>query len=127
MVDGNLLLITPIPYLILSILTLLLYKALLASLLGIIGSVDGRGIVLNLTKLFSIYTKIRESLGNIVVKDIKGTLLLRPRLLKLKVSNGNLLRIRKAYLNVTAALSIYVLIIRTKGIGSNAVYLIISL
>ena len=93
MVDSNLLLITPIPYLILSVLTLLLYKALLASLLGIIGSVDGRGIVLNLTKLFSI--SARKSLGNIVVKDIKGLSLLRPRLLKLKVSNRNLLRIEK--------------------------------
>ena len=95
MVDGNLLLITPIPYLILSILTLLLYKALLASLLEIIGSIDGRGIVLNLTKLFNIYTRIRKSPGNIVVKDIKETLLLRPRPLKLKVSNGNLLRIER--------------------------------
>src|ERR1700723_3196802 len=94
-VDGNLLLITPIPNPILSVLTLLLYKALLASLLGIMGSVDGHGIVLNLTKLFSICARIRESLGNVVVKDIKGTLLLRPRLLKLKVSNGNLLRIEK--------------------------------
>src|SRR3984885_7258707 len=94
-VDGNLLLITPIPYLILSVLTLLLYKVLLASLLGIMGSVDSRGIVLNLTKLFSIYTGIRESLGNIVVKNIKGTSPLRPRLLKLKVSNRNLLRIEK--------------------------------
>src|SRR3984957_7548151 len=93
MVDGNLLLITPIPNSILSILTLLLYKALLASLLGIIGSVDGYSIVLNLTKLFSI--SARESLGDIVVKDIKGLSLLRPRLLKLKVSNGNLLRIEK--------------------------------
>ena len=95
MVDNNLLLITPIPNPILSILTLLLYKALLASLLGIIGSVNGYSIVLNLTKLFSIYAKIRESLGDVVVKDIKGTLLLRPRLLKLKVSNRNLLRIEK--------------------------------
>src|SRR3984885_6686622 len=95
MVDGNLLLITPIPYFILSILTLLLYKVLLASLLRIIGSIDGHGIVLNLTKLFSICAKIRESLGNVVVKDIKGTLLLRPRLLKLKVSNRNLLKIEK--------------------------------
>ena len=59
------------------------------------GSVDSRGIVLNLTKLFSIYTRIRESLGNIVVKNIKGTSLLRPRLLKLKVSNRNLLKIEK--------------------------------
>ena len=95
MVDGNLLLITPIPYLILSILTLLLYKALLASLLGIMGSIDGYSIVLNLTKLFSICARIRESLGNVVVKNIKGMLLLRPRLLKLKVSNRNLLRIEK--------------------------------
>src|SRR6202021_2918944 len=95
-VDGNLLLITPISYLILSILTLLLYKALLASLLKIIGSVNSCGIVLNLTKLFSIYARIRESLGNIVVKNIKGILLLRPRLLKLKVNNENLLRIKKA-------------------------------
>src|ERR1700723_2098516 len=92
-VDGNLLFITPIPNPILSILTLLLYKALLAGLLRIIGSIDGRGIVLNLTKLFSIGA--RESLGNIVVKDIKGLSLLRPRLLKLKVSNRNLLRIEK--------------------------------
>src|ERR1700722_19871067 len=95
MVDSNLLLITPIPYLILSILILLLHKALLASLLGIIGSINGRSIVLNLTKLFSIYARIRESLGNVVVKNIKGTLLFRPRLLKLKVSNRNLLRIEK--------------------------------
>ena len=68
---------------------------MLASLLGIIGSVNSYNIVLNLTKLFNIYTKIRESLGNIVVKDIKGMSLLRPRLLKIKVSNRNLLRIKK--------------------------------
>ena len=95
MVDGNLFFTTPILYSILNILTLLLYKALLANLLGIIGSVNGYGIVLNLTKLFSIYARIRESLGDIVVKNIKGTSPLRPRLLKLKVSNGNLLRIEK--------------------------------
>ena len=64
-------------------------------MLGIIGSVDGYSIVLNLIKLFSICARIRKSLGNIVVKNIKGTSLLRPRLLKLKVSNGNLLRIEK--------------------------------
>src|ERR1700722_10378271 len=92
-VDSNLLLITPIFNPILNILILLLYNALLTSLLGIIGSINSRGIVLNLTKLFSIGA--RESLGNVVVKDIKGLLLLRPRLLKLKVSNGNLLRIKK--------------------------------
>jgi len=94
-VDSNLLLITPIPYPILSVPTLLLHKALLASLLGIIGSIDGRGIVLNSTKLFSVYAGIRKSPGDIVVKDIKETSPLRPRLLKLKVNNGNLLRIEK--------------------------------
>src|SRR6202034_1870034 len=98
LVDGNLLLITPIPNPILSILTLLLYKALLASLLGIMGSIDGHGIVLNLIKLFSICARIRESLGDVVVKNIKGTSLLRPRLLKLKVSNRNLSRIEKLIL-----------------------------
>ena len=59
------------------------------------GSVDSYNIVLNLTKSFSISTGIRESLGNIVVKDIKGLLLFRSRLLKLKISNGNLLKIKK--------------------------------
>ena len=59
------------------------------------GSINGRSIVLNLTKLFSIYARIRESPSNVVVKDIKGTSPLRPRLLKLKNSNGNLLRIEK--------------------------------
>jgi len=64
-------------------------------LLGIIGGVNGYGIVLNSTQTFSISARIRESLGNIVVKDIKELSLLRPRLLKPKVSNGNLLRIGK--------------------------------
>ena len=43
--------------------------------------------------MFSINTKIRESLGNVIIKNIKGLSPLRPRLLKPKVSNGNLLRI----------------------------------
>jgi len=94
-VDSNLLFITPIFYPILSVLTLLSHKALLAGLLGIMGSIDSHSIVLNLTKSFSVYTGIRKSPGDIVVKDIKGTSLFRPRLLKLKVSNGNLLRIEK--------------------------------
>ena len=55
---------------------------LLASLLGIIGGIDSYSIILNLTQLFSISTRIRERLGNIVVKDIKGMPLLRPRLLE---------------------------------------------
>ena len=70
-------------YPILSILTLLAHQALLASLLGIIGNVNSYNIVLNLTQLFSISAGIRECLSNIVIKDIKGTLLLRLRLLKL--------------------------------------------
>ena len=68
---------------------------LLASLLKVIGSIDSCSIILNLIKLFSISAKIKESLDDIVVKDIKGMSLLRPRLLKLKISNRNLLRIGK--------------------------------
>ena len=68
---------------------------LLASLLKVIGSINSYSIVLNSTKLFSINTGIKESLGNIIVKDIKGLLLFKPRLLKLKVSNRNLLKIEK--------------------------------
>jgi len=60
-----------------------------------VGGVDSYSIVLNLTKMFSISARIRQSPGNIVVKDIKGLSPLRPRLLKLKVSNRNLLRIEK--------------------------------
>ena len=47
------------------------------------GNIDSYNIVLNLTQLFSISIRIRECPGNIVVKDIKGTPLFRPRLLKL--------------------------------------------
>ena len=68
---------------------------LLAGLLRVIDSVDSYSIVLNLIKLFSISAGIKKSLGDIVVKDIKKLSLLRPRLLKLKVSNKNLLRIKK--------------------------------
>ena len=45
--------------------------------------------------MFSISTRIRERPGDIIVKDVKGTLLLGPRLLKPKVSNRSLLRIEK--------------------------------
>ena len=67
-------------------------------MLGVIGSIDSYSIVSNSTKPFSISTRIRESLGDIVVKDIKELSLLRPRLLKLKISNRNLLRIKKLIL-----------------------------
>jgi len=49
-------------------------------LLGIIGGINGYSIVSNLTQIFSVSARIRESLGDVVVKDIKGLLLLRPRL-----------------------------------------------
>ena len=67
-------------------------------MLGVIGSVNSCSIVLNLTKSFSISTRMRESLGDIIVKDIKKLLLFRPRLLKLKVRNKNLLKIEKLIL-----------------------------
>ena len=57
---------------------------LLVSLLRVIGGINSCGIILNLTQSLRISARVRESLGDIVVKDIKGTLLLRPRLLKLK-------------------------------------------
>ena len=58
------------------------------------GGIDSCNIILNLTQLFRISTRVRESLGNIVVKDIKGTPLLRPRLLKsLKAYNRKLSKI----------------------------------
>ena len=49
MVYSNFFFIIPIFYSIFSILTLLLHQALLASLLGIIGSINGYNIILNLT------------------------------------------------------------------------------
>jgi hypothetical protein len=60
-----------------------------------------------LAKSFSIYAGIRESPGNVVVKDIKGTSPLRPRLLKLKVSNKNLLRIKKLTLTLLLLVRMY--------------------
>ena len=59
---------------------------------------------------------MRECLSNIVVKDIKGILLFRLRLLKLQVSNGKLFKDRKTHLNITAAFTTHTPIIRTEGI-----------
>jgi len=81
-VYSDLLLIVPILYPILSIPTLLLHQALLASLLGIVRGIDSCGIISNSTQLFSISTRIRERPGDIVVKDIKSTPPLRPGLLE---------------------------------------------
>jgi hypothetical protein len=94
-VYGDLLLIIPILHPILSIPTLLSHQALLASLLGIVGGIDGYGIISNSTQSFSIGTGMRERLGDVIVKDVKGTSPLGPRLLKPKVSNESLLRIEK--------------------------------
>ena len=131
-IDSNLLFsnfffITFILYPILSILTLLAHQALLTSLLGIIGNINSYNIVLNLTQLFSISTGIREYLSNIIVKDIKGILLFRPRLLKLQVNNRKLSKDRKIYFNITTTLAIHILIIRIKGIRFYIVSLIIYL
>ena len=79
-VNGNLFLIIFIFYFLLSIPALLFNQALLVGLLGIIGGINGRGIVVNLIQLFWISAK--KGLGNIIIKDIKGILLLRPKLLK---------------------------------------------
>ena len=124
-VYNCLLFITPILYPLLSIPVLLFYQALLAGLLGIIGSINSYSIILNLTQLFSISTRIRESPGNIIVKDIKSTSLFRPRLLKLVIEDY--LKDRKAYLNVTTTFSMYIPIIRTKGVRLYIVGLIIYL
>ena len=52
------------------------------------GGINGYSIILNLTQLFSINTKIREYLGDIIVKNIKNISPLRPRLLKPKIKIG---------------------------------------
>ena len=81
-VRGDLLLIIPILYPILSIPTLLSHQALLAGLLGIVSSIDGRSIISNSTQLLSIGTGMRKRPGDIVVEDIKSTPPLRPGLLE---------------------------------------------
>ena len=101
---------------------------LLVSLLRVIGGIDSHNIILNLTQLLRISAGVRESLGEVVVKDIKGTPPLRPRLLKsLKACNRKLSKNRKTYLNATATLKAHTLIIRTEGIRPYIVGLIIYL
>jgi len=64
---------------------------------------------------------MKKSSSNIVVKNIKSILLLRPRLLKkLKVNNRKLSKDRKTHLNVIATFNIYTPIIKTKGIRPYA-------
>ena len=127
-VYSDLLFITPTLYFILSIPALFLYQVLLVSLLKVMGSIDGCSVILNLTQLFRISARVRESLGDIVVKDIKGIPLLRPRLLKsLKAYNGKLSKNRKTYLNTTATFKAHTLIIRTKGVRPYIIGLITCL
>ena len=121
------LLITPILYFIFSILTLLTHQVLLAGLLRIIGNINGYSIVLNSTQLFSISAEIKDCINNIIVKNIKGMLPLRPRLIKLQVSNRKLSKDRKTYFNITAIFTTHTLIIRTEGIRSYIVSLIVCL
>ena len=75
--------------------------------------------------MFSINTRIRESPGNIVVKDIKSTSPFRPRLLKLAIKDYS--KDRKAYLNITTTFSTHTPIIRTEGVRPYIVGLIIYL
>ncbi len=101
---------------------------LLVSLLKVIGGIDSYGVILNLTQLLRISAGVRESLGDIVVKDIKGMPLFRPRLLKsLKACNGKLPKNRKIYFNITATLKAHILVIRTEGVRLYIVGLIICL
>ena len=111
---SNLLLITPILYLILSVLALLFYQALLVSLLEIINSINSYSIILNLTQSLRISTGGRESLSNIVVKNIKD----------LNIYNRKLFKDKKTYFNITATLTTHTPIIRTKGIRFYIVSLI---
>jgi len=67
--------------------------------------------------LFNISARIKKSLGNVVVKDIKSTSLFRPRLLKkLKVSNRKLSKDKKTHFNITATFNTHIPIIKIKGI-----------
>jgi len=67
--------------------------------------------------LFSLSVKIKKSLGDIVVKDIKSILLFRFRLLKkLKFSNRKLSKDRKTYFNIITIFNIYTPIVKTEGI-----------
>jgi len=78
--------------------------------------------------LFSINAKIKKSLGNVVVKNIKSTPLFRPRLLKkLKVSNGKLSNNMKTHLNTTAIFNTYTPIVKIKNIRPYAEDLAIKL
>ena len=77
---------------------------MLVSLLKIIGGINSCGIVLNSTQLLKISIGVKKSLGNIVAKDTKGILLLRPKLLKSLKPAIELSKDRNTYFNTTATL-----------------------
>ena len=127
-VRGNLLLIIPILHPILSIPTLLSHQALLAGLLGIVGGIDGRGIISNSTQSLSIGTGMRKRPGDVVVEDIESTPPLRPGLLESSKSvMENYPWDRKTHLDATAALGTHATITRTEGIRPYAVCLVAGL
>ena len=71
---------------------------------------------------------MKESLGDIVVKDIKGMPPLRLKLLKsLKACNRKLSKNRKTYFNITATFKAHAPITKTKGVRLYTVGLIICL
>jgi len=60
---------------------------------------------------------MKKSPSNVIVKDIKSTLLFRPKLLKkLEVNNKKLFKDRKTYFNIITIFSTYTPIIKTKNI-----------
>src|SRR6266700_2992273 len=92
------------------------------------GGIDSRGVISNSTQSLRISAGVRESLGDVVVKDIEGTPPLRPKLLKsLKACNRKLSKNRKIYFNTTATLKAYAPIIRTKGVRPYIVGLVARL
>ena len=66
--------------------------------------------------MFNISIRIREYPGNIIVKDIKGISLFRPKLLKPEFNNKILLKIKKTYFNIIVIFSTHTTIIKTEGI-----------
>ena len=67
-------------------------------------------------------------MGNVIVKDIKGILLFRFRLLKnLKAYNRKLPKNRKIYFNTTVTLKAYTPVTKTKGVRPYTVGLITCL
>src|SRR6266699_1994942 len=92
------------------------------------GGIDSCSIILNSTQSLRISARVRESLGDIVIKDIKGTPPLRPKLLKsLKAYNRKLSKNKKTHLNTTTTLKAHTSVTRTKSIRPHTMGLIARL